>query len=139
MTRTYSELVSIDSFVDRYNYLRIPGMVGEQTFGSTRFLNQDFYRSKEWRRFRNDIIVRDRGCDLAFENREIFGLVIVHHILPITEDMVRRHSSLILDPENAITVSDNTHKAIHYGDQNLLIKSPQLVIRKKNDTIPWRR
>lgn len=136
--KTYSELMSINSFVDRYKFLQIPGIVGEQTFGSSRFLNQEFYRSREWKSFRNSIIIRDQGRDLGVLGHDIFGLVIVHHINPITEKMLRYSNRMVLDPENVICVSSNTHKAIHYGEEGLLMKSPIFVEREPNDTIPWR-
>lgn len=136
--KTYSELMTIDSFVERYRYLQIPGIVGEQTFGSSRFLNQDFYRSYEWKSFRSKIIVRDRGCDLAFDGHDIFGTLIVHHINPITEQMLVHSNRIVLDPENVVCVSSNTHQAIHYGDESLLDKSPIFIERKPNDTVPWR-
>lgn len=139
MNRTYSELIQISSFEDRFEYLKLNGWVGEDTFGSLRFLNQDFYRSGPWRRFRRDIIRRDLGCDLAHPDHEIHGrIIVVHHLTPITRSMVMKNSSLILDPDNVVCCSDNTHKAIHYGDANLLIRSPLIVERRPNDHIPWR-
>lgn len=139
MSKSYSELIKIPTFKERFEYLKLDGLVGEQTFGSIRFWNQDFYRSSQWRKFRREIIIRDEGCDLGFVGHEIFGRIIsVHHIQPITKDMFIQGSSLLLDPNNAICCSDNTHKAIHYGDGNLLIKSPKFIERTKNDTIPWK-
>lgn len=136
-SKTYSELISIPSFIERYRYLRIGGRVGEDTFGHDRYLNQILYTSREWRSFRNKIITRDNGCDLAHGDRMLFERIIVHHINPITvEDVLNRHPK-IFDPENVVCVSDITHKAIHYGDENLLIKDP--IERRPNDTCPWRR
>lgn len=134
--RTYSELIKLKTFEERYRYLRLAGSVGEETFGWDRYFNQKFYSSPEWKRFRRDIIIRDNGCDLGIEDREIDGLIMIHHIEPITvEDVVQRRACL-LDPENAICVSRNTHNAIHYGDENLLVLQP--IERTKNDTCPWR-
>jgi hypothetical protein len=137
MIRTYSELMTLPTFEERYEYVRIGGRVGDETFGFDRYLNQMFYNSHEWRRFRRDIIVRDMGCDLAIEDREIGGLIIVHHLNPINiDDVLRRSEEILMNPENVICVSDNTHKAIHYGDESLLITAQ--VERCKNDTCPWR-
>lgn len=134
--RTYSELIKLKTFEERYRYLRLAGSVGEETFGWDRYFNQKFYSSQEWKRFRREIIIRDNGCDLGIEDREIDGLIMIHHIEPITvEDVVQRRACL-LDPENAICVSRNTHNAIHYGDENLLVLQP--IERTRNDTCPWR-
>ena len=138
MKRTYSELISIPDYYERFNYLKLGGTIGIQTFGSDRYLNQTFYRSPEWRSFRREIIVRDKACDMAFGGLEVSGgILIVHHINPITVEDVLRRSSNLFDPENVIVVSELTHKAIHYGDASLL---PNLapVIREPNDTCPWR-
>lgn len=134
--KTYSELITLPTFEERYNYLKLNGRVGESTFGYDRYLNQILYTSKEWRRFRDEIIIRDNGCDIACEGFEFSGRATVHHINPITVEDVINRSPKVFDPENVITVSDNTHKAIHYGDENLLIKAP--VIRTQNDTCPWK-
>ena len=135
--RTYSELITIPTFIERFRYLKIGGTIGEDTFGYDRYLNQILYRSDEWKRFRRDIIVRDNGCDLACDNYEIIGNILVHHINPITVEDVLRRDPKIFDPENVISTSLNTHNAIHYGDESLLITEP--IIRTKNDTCPWRR
>ena len=136
MIKTYSELITIPTFEERYEYLRLDGIVGKATFGYDRYLNQILYTSREWRRFRDDIIIRDMGCDLAIPGFEIPVRAIVHHINPITvEDVVNRHPK-VFDPENVITVSHNTHEAIHYGDETLLIIAP--IERKANDTCPWK-
>lgn len=135
--KTYSELIALPTFLERFRYLRIGGIVGKETFGYDRYLNQILYRTPEWKRFRRDIIVRDNGFDLAHSDYEIVGNILVHHINPITiEDVVNR-SYKIFDPENVISTSLNTHNAIHYGDESLLISEP--IIRTKNDTCPWRR
>ena len=136
-TKSYSELMRLNTFEERYRYLRIGGAVGKETFGYDRYLNQILYNSQDWRNFRNPIIVRDNGCDLAFPDRELESRVIVHHINPITVEDVLNRDPKIFDPENVICVSHNTHQAIHYGDENLLYKNP--VERKPNDTCPWKR
>ena len=136
--KSYSELITIPTFEERYEYLRLRGVVGIETFGYDRYLNQMFYSSKEWKTFRRDIIVRDMGCDLGIEDRLITGPITVHHINPVPKDaIVNRKLDILLNPENAICVSDNTHKAIHYGDDSLLILAP--IDRKQNDTCPWRQ
>lgn len=136
--KTYSELITLPTFEERYRYLRLEGEVGKETFGFDRQLNQIFYSSTEWRTFRRDIIVRDMGCDLGIEDRRIGGLIMIHHIEPISiDDILHRRIEVLLNPENAICVSSNTHLAIHYGDESLLIKTP--VARTANDTCPWRR
>lgn len=135
--RTYSELIQIPTFLGRFRYLKLGGRVGEDTFGHDRYLNQILYRSPEWKRFRREIIIRDNGCDLACEGYEIFGKILIHHINPITvEDVLNRHPN-IFDPENVISTVLNTHNAIHYGDETLLITDP--IVRTKNDTCPWKK
>lgn len=135
--KTYSELITLPTFEERYEYLRIGGRVGEETFGYDRYLNQIFYKSKEWLSIRDQVIARDNGCDLGIIGREIHQRILIHHINPITvEDIVNR-SEFLLDPEYLITTVKHTHDAIHYGDENLLIKDP--IERSKNDTCPWRR
>ncbi len=134
--RTYSELIKIPTFKDRFEYLRLDGKVGEETFGFDRYLNQIFYKSQEWKAARDFVIIRDQGCDLAMEGHEIFGRILVHHMNPIRiEDIVNR-SKYLLDPEYLICTIKNTHDAIHYGDGSLLITEP--IERTKNDTCPWR-
>lgn len=137
MIRTYSELITLPTFIERYRYLKLDGQVGVETFGYDRYLNQILYRTREWKRFRRDIIVRDNGCDLGCEGFDIFGKVLVHHINPITVEDVLSRSSKVFDPENAISTTLDTHNAIHYGDENLLLTEP--IERKPNDTCPWRR
>lgn len=134
--KTYSELIKIPTFLERFRYLKLKGKVGEQTFGQERHLNQTLYSSTEWKRFRRDIVLRDFGCDLACEGFEVFGKIVIHHINPITvEDIVNRSPS-IFDPENVISTSFNTHNAIHFGDESLLCVGP--IERKPNDTCPWK-
>ena len=134
--RTYTELIRIPTFKERFEYLKLDGSVGSETFGFDRYLNQIFYNSKEWRRLRNEIIVRDKGCDLACNGYEIQGNIIIHHMNPITiEDIIDRNED-ILNPEYLISTVLSTHNAIHYGDKNLLINEP--IERRKNDTCPWK-
>lgn len=136
MRKSYHEMIKIDNFFDRFNYVKLEGYVGTSTFGSNRYLNQMLYRSYEWKKFRNEIVLRDNGCDLGDPDREIGGIIIVHHLNPITIDDVAQRRSCVFDPDNVVCVSHITHEAIHYGDESLLIKDP--VERYPGDTIPWR-
>lgn len=136
MTRTYSELSKLSTFKERFDYLKLNGKVGEDTFGHSRFLNQDFYSSPEWRRTRRNIIVRDNGCDMGLEGYSIQGRIYVHHINPITIDDILERRPCLFDPENLICVSSMTHEAITYGIEDMLPTDP--VIRRPNDTCPWR-
>lgn len=135
--KTYSEMLTFSRFIDRYRYLKLNGQVCEETFGYDRYLNQILYRSSEWRRFRRDIVIRDNGCDLASDGYEITGKILIHHIEPITLRDVERRDSKIFDLENVVAVSLNTHNAIHYGDESLLITEP--LERTRNDTCPWKK
>ena len=135
--RTYSELMKFDNFIDRYNYLKLGGKVGEETFGFDRYLNQQFYKSKEWLRLRDEIIIRDNACDLGIPDREIPSRIIIHHMNPITKNDIINQTEFLLNPEYMICVTKRTHDAIHYGDASLLFTG--LVERTKNDTCPWRR
>lgn len=135
--KKYSEVITLPTYLDRYRYLRIGGRVGEVTFGYDRYLNQVLYKSDEWKRFRNKIILRDNGCDLGCDGFDIHGRVLVHHINPITvEDVIKRHPK-VFDEENVICTSLDTHNAIHYGDENLLVVAP--IERRPNDTCPWKQ
>ena len=134
--KTYSELITIPTFEERFEYLKLDGQVGIETFGFNRYLNQAFYKSDEWLSIRDYVITRDNGCDLGMEGYEIYGRILIHHINPITKDDIIQRSRILLDPENLITTVKRTHDAIHYGDSNLLIKAP--IERRKNDTCPWR-
>ena len=134
--KTYSELITIPTFEERFEYLKLDGQVGVETFGFNRYLNQVFYKSDEWLSIRDYIITRDNGCDLGMEGYEIYGRILIHHINPITKDDIIQRSRILLDPENLITTVKRTHDAIHYGDSNLLMKAP--IERRKNDTCPWR-
>lgn len=135
--KTYSELITLPTFLERYRYLKIGGSVGEETFGFDRYLNQTLYRSSEWKRFRREMIIRDMGCDLACEDYEIHGKILLHHINPITLKDIHHRDPMIFDPENVICMTLNTHNAIHYGDESLLITEP--IERTKYDTCPWKR
>lgn len=136
--RTHSELILLPTFEERFRYLKLNGVVGRETFGFDRYLNQEFYqRDREWLQIRDHVIIRDNGCDLGIEGREIQGKILVHHMNPITVDDIRRRTKYLLDPEYLICTIKNTHDAIHYGDENILIKDP--IIRRKNDTCPWRQ
>ena len=136
--RTYSELSQLSTFEERYKYLKLDGVVGEETFGFDRYLNQQFYQKDiEWLNARKKVIMRDTGCDLGIEGREIHGRIIVHHMNPITKYDLLNRTKYLLDPEYLICTLKSTHDAIHYGDENLLMKGP--VERTKNDTCPWRK
>ncbi len=135
--RTYSELSKLLTFEERYRYLKIGGRVGEETFGYDRYLNQILYRSPRWKSVRNKVILRDLGCDLGIEGYDIPGRVLVHHMNPITLEDIENNNEGIFDPEFLISTTHNTHNAIHYGDESLLILAP--VIRFPNDTCPWKR
>lgn len=134
--RTYSDLNKLETFEERYQYLDLKGKVGEPTFGSKRYLNQILYKTDKWLALRDRIIVRDNGCDLGVPGRKIYGRVLVHHINPITIEDVLNENPKVFDPDNLITTSHLTHEAIHYGNEDLLIKDP--IVRFKNDTCPWR-
>ena len=134
--RTYSELIKIPTFEERFQYLRLDGVVGESTFGFDRYLNQIFYRSARWKKVRDYVILRDNGCDLAMEGYEIYDRILVHHMNPITIRDIEYETEYLIDPEFLISTVHNTHNAIHYGDEKLL---PQLPIeRKPFDTCPWK-
>ena len=135
--RTYSELITIPTFEERFEYLQLKGSVGKDTFGHDRYLNQVLYRSPEWKRLRNQIIIRDDGCDLAYDGYDIYDKVLIHHLNPITVEDVLARSRKVFDPDNLVCVSHSTHNAIHYGNVDLLVTGP--IIRTKNDTCPWRR
>ena len=136
--RTYSELSKLKTFRERYEYLKLDGTVGEETFGFDRYINQMFYKSEEWKRIRNYVITRDNGCDLGIPDRKIVdSVILVHHMNPITKEDIINKNKILLDPEYLITTIKPTHDAIHYGDESLLAED--LIIRSKNDTCPWKR
>lgn len=135
--RTYSELIKLPTFKERFEYLKLGGVIGEETFGFDRYLNQVFYKSREWKKLRNDIIVRDNGCDLAMPDREIIDqTILIHHMNPITKEDILNMTEFVLNPEYLICTILNTHNAIHYGNSNLLYQEP--IVRYKNDMCPWR-
>lgn len=136
MIRTYSELIKLPTFKERFEYLSLKGCVGKETFGWERYINQAFYRSKEWKDVRNFVIVRDCGCDLGISGREIPDRILIHHMNPILPKDIVLSNDFILDPEYLICTSHNTHEAIHYGSEDLLISEP--VERTPNDTCPWK-
>lgn len=135
--RAYSELSKLKTFRERYEYLKLGGTVGEDTFGFDRYLNQIFYTSKEWKQIRNFVITRDNGCDLGIPDHKIIDdLILVHHMNPITKDDIINKSEMLLNPEYLITTVKPTHDAIHYGDESLLVED--YIERSKNDTCPWK-
>lgn len=136
MSRSYSELITLSTYEDRFNYLKLNGRVGKDTFGYDRYIYQNFLKSDIWLRFRDSIIIRDNGCDLGIPGREIYGPIEVHHINPVTLEDILNMSPKVLDPDNAVCTSGMTHKAIHYGSENSIIKDP--VQRTRNDTCPWK-
>lgn len=135
--RTYSELITIPTFEERYEYLRLNGKVGEDTFGFDRWLNQVFYKSDAWLKVRDKVIIRDNGCDLGIPGREIYGRILVHHMNPILAKDILDRTDYLLNPDYLICTSKNTHDAIHYSDSSILIVAP--IERTLNDTCPWRR
>ena len=135
--RTYSELITLPTFEERYRYLRLDGKVGHDTFGFDRYLNQIFYRSQRWKSIRNQVIIRDNGCDLGIEGHDIRERIIIHHMNPITIEDIERESEFLTNPEYLICTIHNTHNAIHFGDESLLITAP--IERTKYDTCPWKR
>lgn len=135
--KTYSELIRLPTFLERFEYLKLSGQVGQETFGFDRYLNQSFYHSSEWRPIRDYVIARDLGCDLGVEGYEIHGRIYIHHMNPITAEDVKRTTEFLTNPEYMICTTHNTHNAIHYGDASLLITEP--VERTPYDTCPWKR
>lgn len=137
--RSYSELMTLPTFEERFEYLKLDGLVGDETFGFDRYLNQRFYRSAEWKRIRDMVIVRDKGCDLGIEDRELYDRIVIHHMNPISErDLINNVKEMVMDPEYLICCSHNTHNAIHYGDDRLIMKTV-ITERKPNDTCPWKK
>ena len=134
--KRYSELILLPTFEERYKYLQLNGVIGDETFGFDRYINQMFYRSQEWKQVRDYVIVRDNGCDLGIEGHEIRGKILIHHMNPIGIKDIQQVNKLLLDPEYLITTMLSTHNAIHYGDESLLVKDP--IERSKNDTCPWK-
>ena len=137
MIRTYTELMKLPTFKERFEYLKLlDGRVGDDTFGFDRYVNQQFYRSKEWKRLRDQLIIRDNGCDLGVNGYDIHGKIIIHHMNPITKNDIIDQTDYLMNPEYLICTTHNTHNAIHYGDENLLVTEP--ISRSKNDTCPWK-
>ena len=136
--RTYTELMKLYTFEERFRYLKLVARVGEETFGFERYLNQQFYHSQEWKSIRNQIIIRDNACDLGIPGREMNKGIIIHHMNPITKDDLIHQSDFLLNPDYLICVSKKTHLAIHYGDESILFNDVTIE-RSKNDTCPWRR
>lgn len=135
--RTYKELSQLKTFEERFEYLKLGGLVGVDTFGFDRYLNQMLYRSSEWKTIRHKVIVRDNGCDLGCDDHEIFGQrIIIHHMNPISIEDIKEGSKFLLNPEFLITTIHSTHNAIHYGDSSLLVSAP--IERRQNDTCPWK-
>ena len=134
--RTYSELITLPTFKERYEYLRLGGTVGEDTFGFDRYLNQAFYKSKEWLDVRDYVVTRDHGCDLGVEGYEIYDRILIHHINRIEKMDIIQRTDFLLNPEYLISTRKKTHDAIHYGDYNTLIEPT--ITRVKNDTCPWK-
>lgn len=134
--RTYSELITLPTFEERFKYLQLNGQVGESTFGFDRYMNQVFYRSQKWKSIRDFVIIRDCGCDLGVEGHNIHGKIIIHHMNPLSMRDIETESDFLLNPDFLICTTHNTHNAIHYGDENLLVTAP--IERTKNDTCPWR-
>lgn len=136
MKKSYSELITLPTFEERFNYLLLNDhAVGEDTFGYNRYLNQKFYHSQEWRRFRRDIILRDYGCEMGLKPYEIHGLIIIHHINPIDKLDIINNVEALMDPENSISVSLRLHNAVHYGD--LTVLEPAFYVRQEGDTKLW--
>ena len=136
IVRSYSELVLLDTFEQRFEYLRLDGNVGMDTFGFDRYLNQQFYHSQEWKRIRDQVIVRDNGCDLGVDGYYIRGRIYIHHMNPILQSDIVGRTSRLINPEFLICVSQSTHNAIHYSDATKLQRDP--IERKPNDTCPWK-
>ena len=137
MIRTYSELIKLKTFKDRFEYLKLDGIVGEETFGFDRYMNQIFYKSREWTSVRRAVIIRDNGCDLGVEGYEIHGKILIHHMNPINLSDIVHKTDALLNPDYLITTVLSTHNAIHYGDASLLPALP--IERRANDTCPWKR
>ena len=134
--KSYSEMCSFSTFIERFNYLKLNGKVGIETFGFDRYLNQVLYCSQEWKRFRRQVIIRDNGCIFGLDGYNINGRLIVHHINPITLEHIEQRDPMIFSMENVVCVTHNVHEAIHYGDEYLIPTDP--IIRKPNDTCPWK-
>lgn len=135
--KNYTELIKLKNFIDRFEYLKLDGTVGQDTFGFERYLNQGFYHSAEWRAIRDQVIARDLGCDLGIDGYEIHGRIYIHHMNPITVDDIQKITEYLLDPEYLICTTHETHNALHFGDASLLVTEP--VVRTPFDTCPWKK
>lgn len=135
--RTYLELSQLRTFEERYRYLQLNGLVGKETFGSERFINQKFYQSSEWKSIRDFVILRDNGCDLGLEGHDIYGRIYIHHMNPVLLEDFMSQSDFLINPKYLITTTHKTHNAIHYGDEKHLLIAP--VERSRNDTCPWKK
>lgn len=136
MIRCYNDLIQLKTFEERFRYLKINGKVGEETFGLDRYINQQLYKSQRWRSTRSKIIIRDDGCDLGIDGRQLDDYIVVHHMNPIALEDIEEERDIVFDSNYLICCSTRTHRAIHFGDENLLIRDP--VIRRPNDTCLWR-
>ena len=135
--KSYSELKKFKTFEERFDYLKLSGAVGAETFGYDRILNQTLYSSHKWKKVRDEVIIRDNGCDLGIEGRDIYSRAIVHHINPISVEDITNRSDILFDPENLITTTHITHNAIHYSNESILAQEP--IVRTPNDTCPWKK
>lgn len=136
MIRCYKDLSRLESFMERYQYLKIHGKVGEETFGLDRYINQSLYKSQRWKNIRSQVIIRDNGCDLGVDGHEIDRYIVVHHMNPITLEDIEEERDVVFDPEYLICCTSRTHQAIHFGDEGLLPKD--YIERRPNDTCLWR-
>jgi hypothetical protein len=136
MIRCYSDLIQLETFKERYYYLKLHGKVGEDTFGFDRYINQSLYKSDKWKKTRSQIIIRDNGCDLGIEGHELDNYIVIHHMNPLTLEDIEEERDVVFNPEYLISCSSRTHKAIHFGDENLLPKD--FIERRPNDTCLWR-
>lgn len=136
--KRYSEMITMSEFDDRFRYAKLDGQVGRDTFGFDRYLNQQFYRSKEWKRLRDQIIIRDNGCDLGVPGHEISGKIYIHHLNPLSPEDITESTGKLFDPDNLVCVSAETHNAIHYGDESILEKN-KIIERSPGDTCPWKK
>lgn len=134
--KTYSELIALNTFEERFKYLKLGGSIGKETFGFDRYINQAFYNSQDWKKVKDFVIIRDNGCDLGIDGYEIYGRIYVHHMNPISIEDILYKTDYLINPEYLISTTHLTHNAIHYGDETLLIKAP--ICRSKNDTCPWK-
>ena len=136
MIRCYNDLIQLKTFEERFYYLKLHGKVGEETFGLDRYINQQLYKSRRWQNLRSQVIIRDDGCDLGIDGRQMDNYIVIHHMNPISMEDIEEERDVVFDPEYLICCSSRTHKAIHFGDEKLLLRDP--IVRKPNDTCLWR-